>query len=97
MSIAHAPHVGACPAFPADVTRPSLLARLVATLAREWRIRRDLRVLQTLDDRALRDIGIGHGGLDHGVRHGRPTRTDGDPTAVFNPPSPPLPFRDEWR
>jgi uncharacterized protein YjiS (DUF1127 family) len=97
MSIAHAPHAGACPTLGADITRPSLLARLVAILAREWRIHRDLRVLQTLDDRALRDIGIGPGGLYHAVRHGRPTRIEGDLPAIVNRPSPPLPLRDEWR
>ena len=35
MSIAHASHATACPACQADVTRPSLLARLVATLAHQ--------------------------------------------------------------
>ena len=46
-------------------------ARLVRTLAAEWRIRRDIRTLRQLGDRALRDMGLTRGEIDHVVRHGR--------------------------
>src|SRR5215207_2966435 len=60
-----------CPAAEAHVAKPNLLAQLATNLLREWRTRRDLRALEQLDDRALRGIGIGPGGLEDAVRHGR--------------------------
>jgi uncharacterized protein YjiS (DUF1127 family) len=98
MSYSHAPRIGARQALAEDRSKTGLLARLVAALAREWRIHRDLRVLQTLDDRALRDIGIGVGGLEHAVRHGRSIRAQTSVTAGFGkaPPRPPLSWA-EWR
>ena len=50
-----------------------LIARGAASLAREIRIRRDLRRLSGLNDAMLRDIGIARGGLESAVRFGRTT------------------------
>ena len=50
---------------------PSLFARLLAAIAREVRLRRDLRVLASLDDAGLHDIGLSRGALEYAVRHGR--------------------------
>ena len=71
MSCSLAPVAEFCPAAEAHVAKPNLLAQLATNLLREWRTRRDLRALERLDDRALRDIGIGPGGLEDAVRHGR--------------------------
>jgi len=62
--------------------RPGLLARLLTAAAREIRIRRDLRLLASLDDAALHDIGLTRGGMEDAVRHGR-SQHDGLP--VFKP------------
>jgi uncharacterized protein YjiS (DUF1127 family) len=51
--------------------RPSVFARAAQFLAREFRARRDLRLLSSLDESALRDIGLSRGGLEDAVRHGR--------------------------
>lgn len=54
--------------------KASLTNRLVGVfiaIAREIRLRRDLRNLQRLDDAMLRDIGLGRGELEDVVRHGR--------------------------
>ena len=48
-----------------------LLVRAFAAMAREIRLRRDLRSLQSLDDVMLQDIGLGRGELEDAVRHGR--------------------------
>ena len=98
MSFTQAPRIGAGQAFAADTDRNGLLARLVAALAREWRIHRDLRTLQTLDDRALRDIGIGNGGLEHAVRWGRSIPTEAASRAECGKVRPSLPLSlTEWR
>jgi uncharacterized protein YjiS (DUF1127 family) len=47
------------------------LMRVFIAIAREIRLRRDLRNLQRLDDAMLRDIGLGRGELEDVVRHGR--------------------------
>ena len=52
-----------------------LIARGTARLAREIRMRRDLRRLSGLDDAMLRDIGITRGGLEGAVRFGRATES----------------------
>ena len=44
---------------------------LLAAIGRAWRRHRDRFALATLDDRALADIGIGPGGIEHAVRYGR--------------------------
>ena len=47
---------------------------LVGTLAgweHEWRLRRDLRVVQEMTSRQLADIGIGRGQEEDAVRRGR--------------------------
>jgi uncharacterized protein YjiS (DUF1127 family) len=50
---------------------PSLLTRALSFIAQEIRTRRDLRALSSLDDAALRDIGLARGGLEDAVRYGR--------------------------
>lgn len=77
------------------------LARLLEAVAREIRIRRDMRLLASLDDAALHDIGLARSGVEDAVRHGRP---DHPGLPAFKPaPSdgagPALaPFADsEWR
>ncbi|MGO4572541.1 DUF1127 domain-containing protein [Microvirga sp. 2TAF3] len=52
--------------------RPSLLARFFAALAREIRVRRDMRLLSGFDEAALHDIGLVRGGVEDAVRYGRP-------------------------
>lgn len=49
----------------------SLLTRLVEGIVREFRVRRDMRVLASLDDAALHDIGLTRGGMEGALRHGR--------------------------
>lgn len=51
---------------------PSPVSRLLALIAHEIRVRRDLRTLSSLGDSALHDIGLARGGLEEAVRHGRP-------------------------
>lgn len=53
------------------VTRPSLLSRIMSAIAREIRIRRDMRLLGSLDDVALHDLGLVRTGVEEAVRHGR--------------------------
>ncbi|NIX75984.1 DUF1127 domain-containing protein [Microvirga sp. c23x22] len=53
------------------VTRPSLLSRIVSAIAREIRLRRDMRLLGSLDDAALHDLGLVRSGVEDVVRHGR--------------------------
>lgn len=43
----------------------------LAAIWREWQLRRDRRLLQSLDERALADLGIRHSEIDAVVRHGR--------------------------
>jgi uncharacterized protein YjiS (DUF1127 family) len=64
---------GAAPriASPAREYRPTLLARFVAYMAAEIRVRRDLRALNALDDAALHDIGLVRGETEYAVREGR--------------------------
>jgi uncharacterized protein YjiS (DUF1127 family) len=54
-----------------SVAKPSFLARLIAAIAREVRIRRDMRTLSSFDDAMLHDIGLGRSGLEEAIRHGR--------------------------
>ncbi len=51
-------------------TRP-LLARIVEVVAREFRVRRDMRALASLDDAALHDIGLTRGSAEGALRYGR--------------------------
>jgi uncharacterized protein YjiS (DUF1127 family) len=55
-----------------------ILARNAVMLARqlaaEWRLRRDIRMLQQLHDRDLTDMGLGRGEIERVVRHGRNPR-----------------------
>jgi uncharacterized protein YjiS (DUF1127 family) len=50
---------------------PSLLRRLLAMIAHEIRIHRDMRILSSLGDAALQDIGLTRGSVEGAVRHGR--------------------------
>ena len=47
------------------------LSWLIAATGREWRIRRDLRRLAAMDDRMLKDIGLGRCEVEYRVRYGR--------------------------
>jgi len=55
---------------------------LVALIARELRVRRDMRRLAELDDTMLRDIGIARTEIERAVRIGRSWsgRQDGAPS-----------------
>jgi uncharacterized protein YjiS (DUF1127 family) len=50
---------------------PTLLTRIAAAVAREFRIRRDMRLLSQFGDSALHDIGLSRGGVEDAVRYGR--------------------------
>ena len=45
--------------------------RFTRALAAERRLRRDIRALQRLEERALRDMGLSHGEIERVVRYGR--------------------------
>ena len=47
------------------------LAHAAAAVARWHRLRRDTRRLMALDDRMLRDVGLGRGEVERAVRGGR--------------------------
>jgi uncharacterized protein YjiS (DUF1127 family) len=47
------------------------LAWLVAAIAHELRIRRDMRQLAAMDDDMLKDIGLRRGEIEYTVRYGR--------------------------
>jgi len=47
------------------------VARLIAWIRAGHRVRRDLALLRTVDDRQLADIGLTRDEIDHAVRHGR--------------------------
>lgn len=47
------------------------LAWLIAAIAHELRIRRDMRQLAAMDDHMLKDIGLHRGEIEHCVRYGR--------------------------
>jgi uncharacterized protein YjiS (DUF1127 family) len=49
----------------------ALTATIAASIARELRIRRDMRRLGELDDAMLRDIGIARSEIECAVRRGR--------------------------
>lgn len=51
--------------------RPAFVASMIGSIRRAWRRRRARSVLATFDDRALSDIGIGPGSIDHAIRFGR--------------------------
>ena len=70
-------------AFLSDAARTfvgwlGILVRNAVMLARqliaEWRLRRDIRMLQQLHDRELTDMGLGRGEIERVVRHGRNPR-----------------------
>jgi uncharacterized protein YjiS (DUF1127 family) len=46
-------------------------AWLIAAIANELRVRRDMRQLAAMDDHMLKDIGLHRCELEDGVRHGR--------------------------
>ncbi len=47
------------------------VAHLMAEIARKYRARRAVQELMGLDDRMLRDIGVGRGAIERAVRSGR--------------------------
>ena len=48
-----------------------ILGRPFAWLAREWRLRREIRSVEGFTEAMLRDIGLGRGSIEDAVRHGR--------------------------
>jgi uncharacterized protein YjiS (DUF1127 family) len=44
---------------------------LVAALGRKYRARRAVHELMALDDRMLRDVGLGRAEIEHAVQSGR--------------------------
>src|SRR5262245_35483670 len=70
-------HSGALPAQGQDstdfwpYTLVKAIRRLIARIDSEWRIRRTIDVLMELDDRALADVGLTRGSIEHAVRCGR--------------------------
>lgn len=83
--------------------RPPAVQRLRSAfrqLLAEWRVQRDLRQLAELDSYILKDIGIGRGGLEDAVRHGRSRNMAGDQPVGPGPMLPPslMPVSwTEWR
>ncbi|MCB8821880.1 DUF1127 domain-containing protein [Microvirga rosea] len=81
-------------------TLSAVLSGIVAFVAREIRIRRDLRQLSTFGDAALHDIGLSRGNIEDAVRYGRPfqgTSRVVEPLATdCHGPSVPS-FQTEWR
>jgi uncharacterized protein YjiS (DUF1127 family) len=69
---------------------------LAKAVAREYRLRRDMRRLEGLSDYLLSDIGLSRGAIEGAVRHGRPLRKIERPSAR---PSFDLPASSwiEWR
>jgi uncharacterized protein YjiS (DUF1127 family) len=63
-------------ARPRSVTGGLLAApwRIVAALTKESAARRAMRMLASLDERMLRDIGLERGQIPHAVRQGRGSR-----------------------
>ena len=47
------------------------LGRVVAGVVAEWKARRAMRALSSMDDRMLRDIGINRDQIWYVARHGR--------------------------
>jgi uncharacterized protein YjiS (DUF1127 family) len=70
---------------------------IVALLAAEWRIRRDLAQLQALDARGLRDIGLTRGSLEGAVRHGGRGMAAPEPIPSFRQEQPIPSSWTEWR
>jgi len=70
---------------------------MVAFLAAEWRVRRDLAQLQAMDARGLHDIGLTRGSLEGAVRHGGKGMSVPEPIPAF-PEDQPIPSSwTEWR
>jgi len=86
---------------PRSLSLSKLLSGFFAAVAREIRIRRDLRMLDSFDDAALHDIGLTRGGVEDVVRHGRRwnrERPGYEPTHGRRTCVPALPAaQTEWR
>ena len=86
---------------PASAAIREHLVRLAGFAIQEWRLRRDLATLQSLDARGLHDIGLTRGSLEGAVRHGRrfPALVGGSPMKISASPEwPQIPSSwTEWR
>jgi uncharacterized protein YjiS (DUF1127 family) len=49
----------------------SFLAWIAEVVVREFRVRRDMRVLASFDEAALHDIGLTRGSMEGALRYGR--------------------------
>jgi uncharacterized protein YjiS (DUF1127 family) len=55
------------------------LATVMRALAAEWRLRRAIRELESLDDHRLRDLGLSRRNIERAVRRGRGSDADVTP------------------
>lgn len=96
MTLTHSSALGA-----SSPRHPTLLARLAAVVAREFRVRRDMRLLSQLGDGALHDIGLSRGAVEDAVRYGRSAMGRSsivEPAPVETPDTAGLPSAcTEWR
>ncbi len=71
-SVSIVPEIRRGAAVPArEASLGAALTTLFRSGLRAWRMRRDLRLVSSLDDRALADIGIGRGQAESAVLFGR--------------------------
>jgi uncharacterized protein YjiS (DUF1127 family) len=77
----------------------SFVCWLAEAVAREYRLRRDMRRLEGLSDFLLSDIGLSRGAIEGAVRYGRPPRRSERPSPtpghVLPPATTPLTNRGE--
>lgn len=72
------------------------LGEIVAGLAQEWAVRRDVQALESLDGRTLADLGISRGEVERAVRFGRRGALGLSIAGVVARPLMPVSF-SEWR
>ena len=72
-----------------------LIKRLIAWMVWEWTIRRGIDALMALDDRALADVGLTRGAVEHLVRYGRPPMRPAEHSAEASPAACEMPRRGD--